>query len=149
LGAAQSPREEELDKLFPRPLEGSASEVAIRERRLLAFADVIADPAAPASLKSIAPRSGSRSLMMAPLLSENRAVGAITITRKTVDPFDEKERTPLSTFADQAVIAIENARLFNETQEALERQTATAAVLEVINSSQGNLNPVFDAILRK
>ncbi|MCP4621785.1 MAG: GAF domain-containing protein [Bradyrhizobium sp.] len=147
MGAAQSPRGEEVHKLFPRPLQGSAAEMVIRERKLLAFADVITDPAAPPSLKAIAPRSGARSFMMAPLLSENRAIGAITTTRRTVDPFDEKERALLSTFADQAVIAIENVRLFNETKEALEQQTATSEVLEIISSSPGDLDPVFQKML--
>src|SRR5262249_21930956 len=119
----------------------------IRERRLIAYDDVATDPTAPEPIKAISPRTGTRSLMTAPLLSENRAIGAITITRRTVDPFDEKERALLSTFADQAVIAIENVRLFNETQEALERQTATADVLKVISQSKFDLQPVLDTLL--
>jgi len=149
VGAAHSPRGEDLYKMFPRPLEGSAAEVVIRERRLLAFADVANDPIAPPSLKAIAPRSGARSFIMAPLLSENRAIGAITITRQTVNPFNEKECALLSTFADQAVIAIENTRLFNETREALERQTATADILKVIASSPDDVQPVFEAIAQR
>src|SRR6478609_6331913 len=149
IGAAHSPREKDLHEMFPRPLEGSAAELAIRERKLFAFADVLTDPAAPASLKAISPHTGTRSVMIAPLLSENRAIGTITITRATVDPFNEKECALLSTFADQAVIAIENTRLFNETQEALERQTATADILKVIASSPSDVQPVFEAIAER
>jgi GAF domain-containing protein len=149
IGAAHSPREKDLHEMFPRPLEGSAAELVIRERKLFAFADVLTDPAAPASLKAISPRTGTRSVMIAPLLSENRAIGTITITRATVDPFNEKECALLSTFADQAVIAIENTRLFNETQEALERQTATADILKVIASSPSDVQPVFEAIAER
>jgi two-component system, NtrC family, sensor kinase len=154
VGAAHSPREEDLYKMFPRPLEGSAAEVVIRERRLLAFADVVDDPAAPASLKAIAPRSGARSFMMAPLMSENRAIGAITITRRSVDAFNEKECSLLNTFADQAVIAIENARLLGELRQrtadlarSVDELTATGDVLKTISRSSLDLETVLDTLV--
>ena len=104
--------------------------------------------------REIALRDGHRTVLAVPLIREGRALGTIIIRRTEVRPFEQKHIALLKTFADQAVIAIENTRLLNELSErtddlteSLEQQTATSDVLQVISSSQGEDGPVFQAVL--
>src|ERR1700732_129726 len=107
------------------------------------------DPAAKARWPGAAPAraAGTRTISGTPLRLEGRAIGALIVHRDRLVPFTEDELALLQSFADQAAIATENARLFNETKEALERQTATAEILKVIASSPNDVQPVFDVIV--
>jgi GAF domain-containing protein/anti-sigma regulatory factor (Ser/Thr protein kinase) len=94
----------------------------------------------------LASRTGVRTLLAAPLLREGVAVGAIAIVRAELKPYSDKQIALLKTFADQAVIAIENVRLFQQLRESLEQQTATSKILGVIASSPTDIQPVLDVV---
>jgi GAF domain-containing protein len=127
------------------PLRGTVSGQAISEARIIHVADLAA--ATEYSLgRELAQRLGYRTTLIVPLVRDGRALGAIGMRRTEVKLFTDRQIELLKTFADQAVIAIENVRLFNETKEALERQTATSGILRVISSSPTDVQPVFDAI---
>jgi GAF domain-containing protein len=152
---------EAVRRSFPqRPGPASATTRAILTRRPVIIPDVFEDP--EFELTEMVRVAGFRSVMSIPMLRVGGPLGAITVTRAGAGPFSDTQLALLQTFADQAVIAIENARLFTELQEknhalteahaqvteALEQQTATAEILRVISQSQTDVQPVFDTIVR-
>jgi GAF domain-containing protein len=140
---------------------GSVAGRAVLDRRTVHVHDLAAEPDAEFPVAKARQRLiGTRTILATPLLREGSAIGALVLRRMEVRPFTEKEIKLLETFANQAVIAIENVRLFTELEEknralaeahaqvteALEQQTATAEILRVIASSPTDLQPVMEAI---
>ncbi len=139
-------QEQAVAQRFPMPLAGSATEVVIRTGELTEVPDVLNASDVPALQRFAKILGYNFAALFAPLMWEGKAIGAIELASARVGPFSDKQRALLKTFADQAVIAIQNARMFRETNEALERQTATAEILKVIASSPADVQPVFDAV---
>jgi signal transduction histidine kinase len=157
LVARYGPVQSTLEEGQARPItRGSVSGRVILDRQTLHIHDVSAEAATEyPDIKEAVVRQGIRTTVGIPLLREGVPIGAVTLFRTEVRPFSDKQIALLQTFADQAVIAIENVRLFKELDarnsdlgEALEQQTATGEILSVISSSPTNTQPVFDAIVR-
>ncbi|HTZ36166.1 MAG TPA: GAF domain-containing protein [Stellaceae bacterium] len=147
-GYGNSPEYEESERqAVIRPGRGTIVGRAALEGRAVQIADAQSDP--DYEDKEGVRLDNAHSMLGVPLLREGQVVGAFGLARNRVEPFSAREVELVTIFADQAVIAIENARLLSETREALEQQTATAEVLQVINSSPGDLAPVFEAMLDK
>jgi GAF domain-containing protein len=136
---------EEMRKLRIQPGRETCAGRALLERRPVHIHDCLADPDydAPGILRT----RGNRAMIGVPLLRDGSPIGVLAITRSTVRPFTDRQIELATTFADQAVIAIENVRLLDELRESLQQQTATAEVLKAISSSPGTLEPVFQAVL--
>jgi len=134
--------------VFPFPLAREYMHSrAILDRDVVDIPDVERAPADLAVGAKNFLRSGQRAVTVVPLMQGDRAIGVLSVIRLAPGPLSDKQLATLKTYADQAIIAIENTRLLNELRQSLERQTATSEVLRVISSSPGELKPVFDAIL--
>ena len=151
----QTPAQEAYMAAHPIPAgRGSLVGRTIAEGKVVHISDVQADP--EFTFRGSSQISGVRTMLGVPMLREGTPIGVINLQRIGVRPFTAKQIELAETFADQAVIAIENVRLFDEVQartrelsEALEQQKATSEVLEVISSSPGELEPVFEATLAR
>lgn len=137
--------DEGLKASFPRRIEDFPTFELVRGGETIQFPDSEASDV-PELNRDLARLRGFRSVLFMPLMNRGTAVGMISVTREETGAFAPDLVQLLQTFADQAVIAIENARLFNETRETLERQTATADILRVMAASPSDVQPVFDAI---
>jgi two-component system NtrC family sensor kinase len=136
----------DLIRNFPRPPgRDLAAPRAVLTCSVVSIPDVLADP--EYRFKETALAGGFRSVVAIPLIRDGAPIGAIVVGRPEAGPIPDKQIALLQTFADQAVIAIENVRLFNETKEALDQQRASGEVLATISSSIADTAPVFERIL--
>jgi len=125
----------------------STSGRAVLERRTIHVPDILTEYAEYPVGAEISRRLGNRTLLVSPLYREGQPFGTILLRRKEVRPFSAREIALLRTFGDQAAIALENVRLFNETKEALDQQTATAEVLKTISRTSFELEPVLETLI--
>ena len=150
--ATAGPANREIREVAPeRPLDSNDEFArAVRDNTQIHFPDSMENlDQWPPTFRETIRRANIRTAAVTPLNRNGKAIGAMVVNRTEVKPFRPDELELMKGFADQAVIAIENARLLTELRESLDRQTATAEVLQVINSSPGDVAPVFDAILEK
>jgi len=148
LAAHRGEMPDAVRRSYPRPLAGTLSERVMNDGAVLHVASVRDGSGLPAYIHEQARQVGDFSLAIAPLRWEGHGIGTIDIAHHPTRPFTSEELVQLQTFADQAVIAIQNARLFNETQAGLERQTAISEILRVISASPTDVQPVFETIVR-
>jgi GAF domain-containing protein len=149
-GAAPEVIEERRRDPILRPRPGSPLARVAAAKQVLHIVDVaeeVAQGNRDPALLGLVERAAARTVLLVPMLKEGEFIGVISIYRKVVHPFADKQIDLVKNFANQAVIAIENTRLLNELRQSLEQQTATADVLRVISSSPGELEPVFQAML--
>jgi GAF domain-containing protein len=148
IGGADEAGVEALRGRFPMPLSHEfITGTAILDRCEIDLADAHEPPKELTAGAQNLLAGGYRAMTVMPMVRGDETIGTLNVVRRNPGALSEKQRELLRTFANQAVIAIENTRLFNELRESLQRQTATADVLGVISSSPGNLEPVFQAIL--
>jgi signal transduction histidine kinase len=142
-------RKVRLRNAFPIPLDGtSVVGRAMLSGKVANYAPLVGNLQVPKFTQNAARKYGYNALLVAPMMREGKAIGSISVAHQDALKFDDNRVALIKSFADQAVIAIENVRLLNETKEALERQTATSEILRVISSSPSDLQPVFDVIAR-
>jgi GAF domain-containing protein len=149
-GAAPEVIEERRRDPILRPRPGSPLARVAAAKQVLHIVDVaeeVAQGNRDPALLGLVERAAARTVLLVPMLKEGEFIGVISIYRKVVHPFADKQIDLVKNFASQAVIAIENTRLLSELRQSLEQQTATADVLRVISSSPGELEPVFNAML--
>src|SRR5262249_13360334 len=149
LAAQYNPRPgtaDETARYFPQvPRREALTPRAFIDAHLVHAPDVDAEDLEP-STREFYRRIGLCAVLAVPMIHEGRPIGVVSVSRGSRGPFSDRQITLLQTFADQAVIAIENVRLFNETKEALDRQTATSEILRVISQSPTDVQPVLDGI---